>query len=520
MLRMFGAALGALTLLLVAQGAQAEAAPDQVTIQQGALKGVVAGEVVSFKAIPYAAPPVGDLRWRPPEAPPSWSGVRDASAMGPVCYQSGGLFGAGANQSEDCLTLNIWTPLHRSGAKLPVMVWVHGGGFVAGSGSTPFYDGTAFARDGVVLVSLNYRLGRMGFFAHPALSKASSGPLGNYGLMDQMAALKWVRANISAFGGDPKNVTAFGESAGAISLNFLMASNVGKGLFDKVISESGFGRFDPPPIARMEQAGAAWAAAQGVSGDDAKALAALRALPATALTGSIGGLQSPDIPRPMIDGTIIKERVDQAFAAGRQLKIPYLLGGNSFEASLFAQPTAAHPDVLIASTGLDPGAATALFDDGDTLKAAFNISTETMITEPNRYLAKMDAAAGVRVWLYNFSYVTAAKRASAPGVAHGGELGYVFETIPRRPITFGATTLAAATPEDLAVAKSVHAYWVAFAKTGDPGSAGGSPWPAFRRPSDALLDFTDEGPKVRDNFQKPRLDVLEARAETRLSAKP
>jgi para-nitrobenzyl esterase len=517
-------ALGA--LLVLARGASAQSPPvqapiDQVKIGQGALKGVVAGDVVAFKGIPYAAPPVGELRWRAPQAPAGWSGVRDATAFGPVCFQSGGLFGAGANQSEDCLTLNIWTPANHTGAKLPVMVWVHGGGFIGGSGSTPFYNGTAFAHDGVVLVSLNYRLGRMGWFAHPALAKADRGePLGNYGLMDQIAALNWVRANIAAFGGDPRNITAFGESAGAISLNFLMASNVGKGLFDKVISESGFGRFDPPPIARMEQAGAAWAAAQGVTGDDAKALAALRALPASVLTGSIGGLQAPDVPRPMIDGTLIKERVDQSFARGHQLKIPYLLGGNSFEASLFAQPTSAHPGLMIASTGLDPAAATALFDDGDTVKAAFNISTETMITEPNRFLATKDSAAGARVWLYDFSYVTAAQRATAPGVPHGGELGYVFETLPLKPITFGTRTLAAATPEDLAVARTIHAYWVAFARAGDPDSAGGTPWPAFTPAHDALLDFTSEGPKVLTDFEKPRLDVLQARADTLMAAQP
>jgi len=518
MFRTFGAALA--VGLLLAGGAGAQPAPDRATVRQGALKGVVAGDVAVFKGIPYAAPPVGELRWRPPQAPAAWSGVRDASAMGPVCYQSGGLFGPVGAQSEDCLTLNVWTPANHTGAKLPVMVWVHGGGFIGGSGSTPFYDGTAFAHDGVVLVSLNYRLGRMGWFAHPALAKEGAGPLGNYGLMDQIAALKWVRANIAAFGGDPKNVTAFGESAGAISLNFLVASNVGKGLFDKVISESGFGRFDAPPIARMEQAGAVWAAAQGVTGDDAKALAALRALPASALTGSIGGLQSPDVPRPMIDGTIIKERVDQAFARGHQLKIPYLLGGNSFEASLFAQPTTAHPDLMIASTGLAPAAATALFDDGDTLKAAYNISTETMITEPNRYLAAKDSAAGAKVWLYYFSYVTAAQRATAPGVAHGGELGYVFETIPRKPITFGARTIAAATPEDLTVAQAIHAYWVAFAKTGDPGAAGGTPWPAFTPAADTTLDFTADGPAVRTNFLKPRLDVLQARADKPTAAQP
>jgi para-nitrobenzyl esterase len=411
-----GMAALAVGVSLLVTGAQAQTGSqtaDQVTTASGTLKGVVTGDVVAFKGIPYAAPPVGPLRWKPPQPAAAWSGVKDASAFGPVCLQPASA--TSFNGGEDCLTLNVFTPADHVGKKLPVMVWIHGGGFVAGSGSLFFYDGSSFARDGVILVSINYRMGRLGFFAHPALTKENpKGPLGNYGIMDQIAALKWVKANIAAFGGDPGNVTAFGESAGAISLNFLLADKVNKGLFEKAISESGFGRFDAPPIAALEKADAAFMARQGVTGNDAAAAAALRAVPAEKLMGGFSGLADPSVPRPMIDGVVIKERVDVAFAKGHQLKVPYILGGNSFEASLFAPATAAHPEAVIAQTGMDKDKAATLFGDGDTLKAAYNISTISMITEPNRDLATKDVKDGAKVWLYHFSYVPAAPAPPRP----------------------------------------------------------------------------------------------------------
>jgi len=494
---------------LLATGAMAQSA-DQATITSGALHGAVKDGIASFKGIPFAAPPVGPLRWKAPQPVTPWTGVKDATAFGPACLQGGGM--GATNSAEDCLTLNVWTPADHAGKKLPVMVWIHGGGFIGGSGSMIFYDGTKFAQDGVVLVSLNYRLGRLGFFAHPALIK-EGGPQGNYGIMDQIAALKWVQANIGAFGGDASNVTVFGESAGGISVNFLLANPDNKGLFAKVISESGFGRFDAPPIAQMAKANADFIAKQGVTGDDAAAAAALRALPPEKLTGGFAGLADAAAPRPMIDGAIIKERVDVAFEKGHQLRVPYMLGGNSFEASLFAPVTSAHPELLIASTHMDKDKATALFGDGDTLKAAYNISTETMITEPNRELAHEDAKAGAKVWLYHFSYVKAADRATSPGAAHGAELPYVFGTLNHTDLNFGGRKIAAATPEDDTASKAMHAYWVAFAKTGDPDSAGGVKWPIYAPAKDDLLEFSIEGPVVREHMVKARLDVLEARAE-------
>ena len=208
-----------------------------VKVKQGEVQGIIADGVAIFKGLPFAAAPVGDLRWRAPQRPAKWSGVRAASA-----------FSSGCAQSEDCLYLNVYEPADtKRGAKLPVMVWIHGGAFLFGSGSA--YDGSHFARQGVVVVTINYRLGRAGWFAHPALTAENpKGPLGNYGLMDQIAALDWVADNVKEFGGDPKNVTIFGESAGAISVNYLMLAPQAKGLFEKALSESGFGRLPARPI--------------------------------------------------------------------------------------------------------------------------------------------------------------------------------------------------------------------------------------------------------------------------------
>ena len=271
------------------------AASEQVTVASGMLEGSVESGVSSFKGIPYAAPPVGDLPWRPPQPVTPWAGVRSATAYGSDCAQlpfPGDAAPLGTPPAEDCLVLNVWRPAERPAEKLPVMVWIYGGGFVNGGSSPAVYDGSPFARRGVVFVSFNYRLGRFGFFGHPALAKESpSGPLGNYGYMDQIAALRWVQANIAAFGGDPGNVTAFGESAGGGSVLMLLTSPRAKGLFHRAIIESGGGRdglfptrflttAGPGGHPSAESVGLEFAKADGITGDDAAALAALRALPA------------------------------------------------------------------------------------------------------------------------------------------------------------------------------------------------------------------------------------------------
>ncbi len=499
----------ALAAAVIAWTAAAHA--DVVHIPQGDLAGVTADGAESFKGVPFAAPPVGDLRWRPPEPPANWTGVRKADAFGPICMQASRGFFANAPMSEDCLTLNVWRPAGaKAGDKLPVMVWIYGGAFIQGSSAAPFYDGTRFAKAGVILVSLNYRLGRFGFFAHPALD-GKGAPFGNYGLMDQIAALAWVKANIGRFGGDPHNVTVFGESAGAVSVNYLMVSPAAKDLFDKAIAESGFGRSEPRPLTgprSAEAIGTAFAEAHGIKGDDPAAAAALRALPAATLNQAVAGLGDPSLPNPIRDGQIITGGIAEGFASGEEARVPYMEGGNSYEASLFPQ-VADHPDPVIARAG-DPAKVVAVYGGAPAPEVARELTTDTLITEPDRFLARQMARQGLPVFVYHFSYVPAAMRASAYGAAHGSEITYVFDNLRDTPITFGQRTIPAATAEDHHVARTMHAYWVAFAKTGDPDSAGGIAWPRFQSGAEQLLEFGADGVNVRRDFAKPRLDLIEA----------
>jgi para-nitrobenzyl esterase len=482
-----------LGLITASTPAWAQAAPAAavatgpvVKTAQGQVRGVAAEGVATFQGIPFAAPPVGDLRWRPPAPAPRWTAVRDATKPGANC-----------TQSEDCLFLNVTRPANaKPGARLPVMVWIHGGAFVTGNSIGAFgaeHDGTEFAKQGVITVSLNYRLGRAGWFAHPALTK--EGPTGNYGILDQIAALKWVQANIAAFGGDPKNVTIFGESAGAISVFYLMLTPDARGLFHKAISESGFARHQPTPLAVAEATAVQLAEKAGVKGDGADAAAALRKLPLTALPVG-GGLTAPGRPSPILDGRIIQSGVAEGFAAGRQAKIPLMLGGNSNEASLFrpqpAQldlvPEAARPSMLAA---FDPD------NTGDRARIVHRLATAQFITEPDRNLARVHSKAGAPTWLYYFSYVTPAERATSLGAAHTAEIKYVWGGQRQKFVA-----------EDVPVSKAMNAYWAAFAKRGDPDSAGGPAWPKFA-PKEASIEFGNDGVQVRERHLAARLDWVE-----------
>jgi para-nitrobenzyl esterase len=488
----------------------AAASPDRVTINDGRLQGVVKDGVATFKDIPFAAPPVGALRWRAPQAPKPWPGVRDASDYGPACLQmTTFLVRPGAKQSEDCLTANVFTPLHRRrDAKLPVMVWIYGGAFIGGSADN--YDGTRFARDGVVLVTFNYRLGRLGFFAHPALARTNpEGPLSDYGFADQIAALKWVRRNIAAFGGDPQKVTIFGESAGAMSVNYLLVSPKARGLFVRAASESGFGRTQGHLLADAEATGAAFMKGLGVTGDDAAAAKALRALSASAVMAPVSGLGDAGTG-PIVDGVVVTESPGEGFARGRQARVPYLAGGNSYEASLFPN-VASDPDAVLEGLGPGKGAAISLYGNGDPARAAAALTTLRTVIEPDRYLARENAKRGVRTYVYYFSYVPQAERAASMGVRHGAEIGYVFDTLPKTDVTYGRYHMAAATPADEAIARKVHAYWVAFGKTGRPGAAGGPRWPTAE-PGDAAMEFGDDGPVAGPDFARAKLDPITARA--------
>jgi para-nitrobenzyl esterase len=461
-----------------------------VKIKQGTLKGSVANGVGYYLGIPFAAPPVGDLRWKPPAAAPSWTGERDATKPGAVCQAV-----------EDCLFLNVVRPANaKPGQKLPVMVWIHGGAFVTGTSMGAFggdTEGTEFAKKGVIVVSANHRLGRAGWFAHPAIT--AEGHLhSNYGQLDQIAALKWVKANIASFGGDPNNVTIFGESAGGMAVLALMGSPEAKGLFNKVIAESSFARSQFVPLAEAEANGVKLAEAAGVKGTDAAAAAALRKLPLTALAGPRGGITAPGRPYPILDGKILTANTMAIFEAGKEAKVPLIIGGNSNEASLF-RPQAAQFDALPPAEQADVLKAFDPKGTGDKLRIMNDLGTVSNITEPDRAIARLHSKHGSPTWTYFFSKVPTAEKARKPyGAGHTDEIRFVFGN-PRAKFA----------PEDLPLSDAMNAYWAAFAKKGDPDSAGGVAWPKWDDAHEGQIEFADDGPHAREHLLKAWRDVAE-----------
>ena len=467
--------LAALAALVAAGTVQAD--PITAKVETGVVIGQTAGDVAVYRAIPYAAPPVGALRWKPPQRALAWAGARDAGANGPSCMQvmnpgarpNGG--GASGPVSEDCLTLNVYAP--KGAVHAPVMVWIHGGSNTLGAGS--IYDGSAFAKDGIVYVAINYRMGPFGFFAHPSLTKEASAqqPLANYALMDQIAALKWVKRNAKAFGGDPGNVTVFGESAGAIDIVALLGTPASEGLFNRAIMESNIGWGGAMPLTKQEANGATIATNLGLPGA-AATVDQLRAVPAEKLlaAGAIRGLAGTTI-----DGRMITQSAYDAFAAGHGGDVPIIIGTNSFEASLIAGA----PGVT-AQQETD-------FVNG-------------LAGAPARWIAGKFNAKGSPAWLYFFSYVRTASRANAPGAPHASEIPFVYDWFS----FFGSPSA-----EDEAEAKLMHSCWVAFAKTGAPACAAGPKWPTYSSDADQLMEFGVGGDAVRTNLRKPELDAAEQR---------
>ena len=300
-----------------------DAAAQIVATRTGDVRGVTSAGITSFKGIPYAAPPLGALRWKPPQPPSSWQTVLVAEKTGPACMQSKGEIDARIPISEDCLYLNVWRPAAaQPNARLPVMVFIHGGGFVGETASSSLTDASSLARNGVIAVTLNYRVGRFGWFAYPELSaEAGEAATGNFGMMDQLAALRWVRDNIAAFGGDPARVTLFGESAGGISVNALMGVAAARGLFSAAITESGFGRNNAAPLNAAETMGAAFAKAAGASD-----LAALRALPAETVLSTAADDPNAAPPGLILDGKLMQANIAEVFAKGAQARIPWIVG--------------------------------------------------------------------------------------------------------------------------------------------------------------------------------------------------
>lgn len=491
----------------------------------GIVRGVKEGNVDIFRGIPYAAPPVGEFRWRPPQPVTPWEGIRDAKEFGPSCAQAGWGAAPGSiaqGSSEDCLYLNVWKPAGaKPGAKLPVMVWIHGGAFVGGSGNT---SGDQFARQGVILISFNYRLGRLGHFAFPALSaEHPEEPKGSYAFMDQIAALKWVKQNIAAFGGDTGNVTIFGFSAGGVSIHALMTIPSAKGLFHKAVSHSGGGRdgvLNSRPINKensspyypvsAETVGLNFARKHGIEGSDAAALAKLRALKVEEIVDG-GQENAPDGARtysgPILDGKFVTVNLTEGYMSGRYTKVPMLIGNNAAEIGGPFVNQSKSKDELFSMFGSLSAEARAAYDPDGTKEFAEVITyfnTDKVWAEPARFVASTLSAAGYPAYVFLFSYVPSSMKQKMPyGPGHGTDVSYVFNNL-RAPE--GATV----SPEDKEVARIMNAYWVNFAKTGNPNGKGLPEWPVYSPKTNWILDVQSDGKPVgKPDPRKARLDVIE-----------
>jgi para-nitrobenzyl esterase len=504
-----------------------------VHLASGGLRGVAQNAITVFKGIPYAAPPVGDLRWREPQPPVAWHGIRDATKFGSACVQdSAGLYpfmaplaaAYGAPyafepvlSSEDCLYLNLWTPQWPARHALPVMVWFHGGSNRVGSGSDPAYDGASLAAHGVLVVTINYRLGVMGFFSHPALTAESPHRTsGNYGLLDQLAALAWVQKNIAQFGGDPANVTVFGESAGAVDAGTLIASPLSAGLFRRVISESGppFGM--GPMHTRAEAEAAGTAVGNALAGSSPSPLAALRKMPAMEIAQRINQvlkeqLRGFSFNGGDVDGWVLPQTPSRAFASGAIQKVDLLVGLNGREVSAFriAAAAAASQSKKQESGG---GAGTAVKQLADTVrplyggwtneaislylvKALFHrdeaidqASNDMLAACPLGAMATFNTASGGRTYLYRFDRAIPGKGQAALGAFHALEVPYVFNAFQVRSWRWLPFT-----DVDRKLAVSIETYWTNFAKTGDPNSPGLPVWPAWRNGDETYLAFNQNG---------------------------
>lgn len=460
--------------------------------------------VDAFVGIPYAAAPVADLRWRPPQPAPRWRGSFSATAFGNDCPQvriPGDATPSDQPMSENCLTLNVWRPQPaRARSSLPVMVYIHGGGFVAGSSASPVLDGAALARRGVVLVSFNYRLGRFGFFAHPALTREAGGRASaNFAFLDMIAALRWVQDNAAAFGGDPHNVTIFGESAGGAAVMFLMTSPAAQGLFHRAIIQSGAGR---QPYARLDtdrpsrvsayMAGFGFASRAGLTAPDA---AALRALPAETVQGGLAlwDMQSERFTGPVIDGETVVDDPDRLFAEGAVASVPLIVGSNGAELSeeVFAPVMV---DLIRAQQSrLSMAALEAVYGDPPDLA----IVDDYFFGEAARGFARMRTAHGAPAWLYLFDHVAEAQTQNRRGAAHASDLAFVFGNLP-----------GGASAGDREMTRLLGDYWVRFAQTGDPNRESLPVWPRHRA-GDATLVFAAANVSVQRNRNAHRLDAIE-----------
>ncbi|ARA94167.1 carboxylesterase [Rhodothermaceae bacterium RA] len=531
----------ALPLLFVLLGvwllsACAGSAPSNpvVTVENGALQGLTDSTGIhAFKGIPFAAPPVGDLRWKPPQPAADWDGVRPARAFSPACMQApvfGDMMFRGNGTSEDCLYLNVWTPDPSPEARLPVLVYFYGGGFVAGAGDEARYDGASMARKGIVTVTLNYRLGVFGFLAHPELTAESpQGASGNYGLLDQTAALRWVRDNIAAFGGDPDRVTIAGESAGSISASAQMVTPLARGLFAGVIGESGsiLGALPPRPLAENEARGARFAEAVG-----AASLADLRALPADSVLAAASTPEMLWAFPPTLDGYFFPKEPIEVFTAGEQAQVPLLVGWNSEEMTYLAllgpnEPTPENYARIVRELYGDQADEVLRLYPASTneevIQAATDLAGDRFIgfstwrwfewhrrtgnapvylyyyEHPRPPLREEGATEGLAGGVVRGDDAQAARPPRPRGAVHAAEIEYALGNLDTNPIY-------AWTEDDYRVSEVMQAYFAHFIKNGDPNGPNLPEWPAASNDPDApyLVMRLSVEPRAEPEWRRAR----------------
>lgn len=479
----------AAALALILSGCAGSASPvasTQAAITGGKVEGATRDGVTAWLGLPYAAPPVGQLRWKAPAPVTAWQGVRQATTFAPACMQTGVSMPGEAPPvtSEDCLYLNVWSPVERTAEPLPVIVWIHGGGWTNGATAMPLYSGANLARRGVVFVSIAYRLGPLGFLAHPELG-AEAGSSGNYALMDQVAALRWVQANIATFGGDPKRVTIAGQSAGGMAVSVLMASPEAQGLFSGAIAQSG-GLFEPLQLAphyqlaAAEKDGVAYAASVG-----AQSLAELRALPASALLGGKAG----NISHPVIEPRMLPLSPYEAYVVGKVAPVPLLVGANAEEgkslADLSRVTAANYADDLKRAWGDLPAplvTAYAFTTDAEAKAARTAFERDLRFGWDMWAWARLQAKAERPAFYYLFDHAPPFPAGSVRehwGAAHFSELWYMFDNL--------APEDGAWTDDDRTLADRMARYWVNFARTGNPNGPALPEWPAFGAQQQALV---------------------------------
>ena len=494
-------ALAALTFLTLAGAAQDV---HVVSVSGGKIRGAVLkdGGAV-FKGIPFATPPVGDLRWREPAPAKQWTGIREATNFGARCMQ------AGTGVSEDCLYLNIWTSEWPSRSRKPVMLWIHGGGNFAGASSEAIFDGESLARYGVVLVSANYRLGIFGFYEHPELTEESKHHAsGNYGLMDQVEALKWVQQNIASFGGDPRNVTVFGESAGSLDINVLMTSPLAKGLYSRLIGESG-PVVAPPSLAEGEKKGLSVAAS--LKADSLKAMRSVSAEDLQKATGQGLAFLGP-LLGVVVDGWVLPKAPFEVFEAGQEHRVGLLLGSNARELTRPFFPTAGLNEGIAAQYGpLTSRALKAYGVNGGKEPAPDPVYGAPMAQWATDSQFRCGTVAEL-IWhsqagnsSYQFQFSRVAPGKESVGAAHGSELPYVFGTLTAAG---SGRSQAKYDDTDRAVSGQMQQYWTNFAKTGNPNGSSLPQWPKFDPAARAYMDLTAGGPVPREGLRREACDLF------------